>query len=514
MKTLQQSLPGMTALVLGSLLLAGGSASAADPASGIRPLSQKLEAADHGDWAQVIRNLDSDDYAMRETASQKLTHAGAGVVPMLCQAVQTGSPEVVWRGTKALEQIAIRGDEAALEAVVFAVQELAKQARPELAGMAADLRERQRWFRHQAALGRLRQSGAEVATMGEDGEIEDEAGIEFGGFIGGPIFIEEVDGLDEEVEGPVVAAEWEEPGEVMTLEDRAAMFAPIEVSFLDQFKAQAAKATALPAALEGWEDITVDDVAAWGDGFDLSDDRLPEAVPAEGVARALERIAILEREVAEDVEPAIPEEDIPLAIDEEPLMEAEVEVVELDFAPAFFAGEVMMQEEGAVAVQSSVNIDSRWKGGNEGIKDLAALEGQVELILRDAPLTDEALQHIGAIKQLTAFSIFGGDLSAEALLKFHREHPQVQLSARSNGWMGINAFGTPCQIENIVETSAAEEAGLKVGDVVLKVNGAAIKDFTELTLAMASQDAGDVVRVGIEREGKALEIPVKLHARP
>jgi S1-C subfamily serine protease len=118
------------------------------------------------------------------------------------------------------------------------------------------------------------------------------------------------------------------------------------------------------------------------------------------------------------------------------------------------------------------------------------------------------------VKNLASLAIFGGDLSAEALLKFHREHPHVQMSARSNGWMGINAFGTPCQIENIVENSAAAQAKLEVGDVVLKINGAEIKDFTELTLAMASQNGGDVVRVGIERDGKRMEIPVKLHARP
>ena len=152
-----------------ALILCVGMLSAAEPAASktpaTKPATEKLTPAALLEWSQVVRDLDDDDYPTREQASKKLATAGASVVPLLCQAVQNGSPEVVWRGTKALEQIAIRGDEAAMEAVVFAVQELSKQARPELAGMAAGLRERQRWFRHQAALKRLRQSGAEVSTM-------------------------------------------------------------------------------------------------------------------------------------------------------------------------------------------------------------------------------------------------------------------------------------------------------------------------------------------------------------
>jgi hypothetical protein len=331
----------------------------------------------------------------------------------------------------------------------------------------------------------------------------------FGGFGGGfmPIAID-VDGMDEmEIdEGPVVAAEWEGPAEVMTLEDRLAMYDPIEVTFLDRFKAEAAQATALPAALEGWEDVAD---AATAEAF--ADEEVPEALPAEAVARALERIAILEREVAEGAEA----EEAPMPVDaDEPAMEGEEAILgDIEFAPAgFFVEDIGVQ--GAGAVQSTATIDANWKGGNEGLKDLAALEGQVTLTFRDAPLTDEALQHVAAVKNLASLAIFGGKLSAPGLLKFHREHPQVQISARSNGWMGINAFGTPCQVENIVDNSAAEQAGLEIGDVVLKINGAEIKDFTELTLAMASQGAGDVVRVSIERDGKAMEIPVKLHARP
>jgi len=475
-----------------------------------KPAAEKLSPAALLEWSQVVRDLDDDDYPTREQASQKLARAGAPVVPLLCQAVQTGSPEVVWRGTKALEQIAIRGDEAAMEAVVFAVQELSKQARPELAGMAAGLRERQRWFRHQAALKRLRQSGAEVATIGEDGEVaEDEMVMAFGGFGGGfmPIAID-VDGMDEMAidEGPVVAAEWEGPAEVMTLEDRLAMYDPIEVTFLDRFKAEAAKATALPAALEGWEDIAD---AATAEEF--AAEEVPEAMPAEAVARAFERIAILEREVADGAEA----EEAPVPVDaDEPAMEVEEAILgDIEFVPAgFFVEDIGVQ--GAGAVQSTATIDANWKGGNDGLKDLAALEGHVTLTFRDAPLTDEALQHVAAVKNLASLAIFGGKLSAPGLLKFHRENPKVQISARSNGWMGINAFGTPCQVENIVENSAAEQAGLEIGDVVLKINGAEIKDFTELTLAMASQGAGDVVRVSIERDGKAMEVPVKLHARP
>lgn len=58
------------------------------------------------------------------------------------------------------------------------------------------------------------------------------------------------------------------------------------------------------------------------------------------------------------------------------------------------------------------------------------------------------------------------------------------------------------------------KAGLQVGDVVVSVNGAAIKSSTELTRQVARVRAGDVLRLDVIREGKRRAIDIRSGVRP
>ena len=58
------------------------------------------------------------------------------------------------------------------------------------------------------------------------------------------------------------------------------------------------------------------------------------------------------------------------------------------------------------------------------------------------------------------------------------------------------------------------KAGLQVGDVVISVNGTAIKSSTELTRQVARVRAGDVLRLDVIREGKRRAIDIRSGVRP
>ncbi len=58
------------------------------------------------------------------------------------------------------------------------------------------------------------------------------------------------------------------------------------------------------------------------------------------------------------------------------------------------------------------------------------------------------------------------------------------------------------------------KAGLQVGDVVVSVNGTAIKSSTELTRQVARVRAGDVLRLDVIREGKRRAIDIRSGVRP
>lgn len=65
-------------------------------------------------------------------------------------------------------------------------------------------------------------------------------------------------------------------------------------------------------------------------------------------------------------------------------------------------------------------------------------------------------------------------------------------------------------VEQVIPDSAADEAGLKPGDVITKVNGKSIKTFNELRGKIGSIGAGKNVKLTIVRNGSEKQFTVKL----
>ena len=65
-------------------------------------------------------------------------------------------------------------------------------------------------------------------------------------------------------------------------------------------------------------------------------------------------------------------------------------------------------------------------------------------------------------------------------------------------------------IEQVMPNSAADEAGIKPGDVITKINGKLIKTFSELRGKIGSIGAGKEIKLTIVRNGNEQELNVKL----
>lgn len=69
-------------------------------------------------------------------------------------------------------------------------------------------------------------------------------------------------------------------------------------------------------------------------------------------------------------------------------------------------------------------------------------------------------------------------------------------------------------VDDVVEDSPAARAGIKKGDVIVKFNGRKIRKTGDLTHAISKHEAGDIVKVEIERGKENLEMQVELSERP
>ena len=76
-------------------------------------------------------------------------------------------------------------------------------------------------------------------------------------------------------------------------------------------------------------------------------------------------------------------------------------------------------------------------------------------------------------------------------------------------WQLLSAGGASCvQIAQIVSDSAAAKAGLKIGDLILKVDDTEISSNTALASIISGYNAGDTATLTIQRDGKEQTVSV------
>lgn len=416
---------------------------------------------------ELVRDLDDDNYFIREQALQRLTACGIRAIPELGAALVEGSPEVAWRASAALEQIAIHGNEEQMQRVADLLKQLSRR-KPHLRKLASELALRQQWARHQQAVAELRSLGGQVFTTEEEllGEgLLDVGGAELAIDLAAPVAMEEVELEAEPAEEP--------KGIFGAIRAIARALAPI-----------------LPDAEAPPEPIAVEiEAPAEAAG------PLPENPDVEIIGRAEPRAA--------DVE----------VLEEEGLAMVEAEAdVELALAEFGFAGAVEVEGASGQGL-SQVTINRKWLGGDEGLAHLSRVKGLTAFTVEDARVTDAALVHLAAVPTLRQLTLRGGQFTREGLRKWRKTKPDVQIWAFGPAMMGVGADlgSTPLVLNHIYPRSGAQEAGLAAGDIVKRIDGEEIRDFSDLMLAVYQRKVGDKLQIEFERGGKlrTAEVPLK-----
>ena len=75
-----------------------------------------------------------------------------------------------------------------------------------------------------------------------------------------------------------------------------------------------------------------------------------------------------------------------------------------------------------------------------------------------------------------------------------------------------SGFSVGAEVATVEPGSAADKAGVKVGDVVTKFQDLTISDPNQLTAAVREQPAGATVKVTVLRDGKEQQLDVTLGA--
>jgi len=79
-------------------------------------------------------------------------------------------------------------------------------------------------------------------------------------------------------------------------------------------------------------------------------------------------------------------------------------------------------------------------------------------------------------------------------------------------------FGAPedagVMVSSVEDGSPADKAGVKVGDIIRRVNGTPIRDVDEAYRALFGANVGDTITLTVERDGKSLTMKLLLLESP
>lgn len=184
-------------------------------------------------------------------------------------------------------------------------------------------------------------------------------------------------------------------------------------------------------------------------------------------------------------------------------------------------GAVFRDHPAAVAAGVEVEIGRDWKGTGDDLRELTRLTRLERLAFHGVPLDEQGLAVVSRLRSLRGVELFGTGLGDEAVAALAAKLPDVQIEVRRGGKLGVGAlaFGGRCEIQTVEPGSAADQAGVRPGDVVLAVDGAAVADFDALTARVAGRGPGERVRLSVARldrrpggDAERLELDVRLDA--
>ena len=150
------------------------------------------------------------------------------------------------------------------------------------------------------------------------------------------------------------------------------------------------------------------------------------------------------------------------------------------------------------------------------LKNQELVTAEEEIRLKSKEITDSInyAQNIGfsipanIVKRITTQLIENGEVSRGWMgVGIDMVTPQIAAKAHLQEGKGV-------LINSVFEGDPAERAGLRVGDIILKIGGIAVNSPTRMIRIVGVISPGQTVHLDILRDGKSQIIPVKLENYP
>lgn len=147
-----------------------------------------------------------------------------------------------------------------------------------------------------------------------------------------------------------------------------------------------------------------------------------------------------------------------------------------------------------------------------GLAPLKTLE-QLEFVrLLYMDIGDDAVVHLVPCQRATKIDLFGTKVTGKGEDEL-RKAVAARIDRRRGAFLGISPNdpdNAAWEIRTVTEGTAADQAGLRPGDVFVTYDTKKVGDFHSLTALIAEHDVGHVVDVTLRRDGEIIERRIQL----
>ncbi len=162
---------------------------------------------------------------------------------------------------------------------------------------------------------------------------------------------------------------------------------------------------------------------------------------------------------------------------------------------------------GQTITNKLIQTDAAINPGNSG-GALINMQGEV-IGINSVKLASQEVEGMGYAIPITAVEEIIGDLM--------NKETRDKVDAEDAGYLGIEclsvtsdvaqAYDLPmgCYVKSVVKGSAAEAAGIRAGDVIIKLDGSSIASDTELVEALSYYKSGEVVDIVVKTRESGYE---------
>lgn len=148
----------------------------------------------------------------------------------------------------------------------------------------------------------------------------------------------------------------------------------------------------------------------------------------------------------------------------------------------------------------------------ETIKTLQGIPSITALELRYTTIDEDVADALMELPLRSSLSLIGTDLAIAKVDAMREKLPGLKIEYKQGGYLGVGGadFGNVCQINRVLFGSAADKAGLKVGDTIERIGDTDIRQFSDLQAKVSQHHEGESLTIEFSRQGNKAQVTVVL----